>query len=874
MKHKKPPRPPRLLHFFLKHLTLYDAHHSILGDFEESFRMITRNRGILRAQLWYTAQVLQSLVAYFKLLAAAGFGLFFNYLKLTLRNLRRHQLYTAINICGLSVGLAAVILIFLYMRFETSYDCYHLDADHIYRIVDQEYTAIPYILGDMLQDQSPEIKDMVRIKELTIWGPLLLNIEEKQVLEDRLFMVEPSIVQIFSYQFIHGDPKSALGHPSALVLTESSAQRYFGHSNPLGKTVNINNVPFQVTAVLADIAANSHFHFNALVSTASQKAINPDSDDQISWSSSNYKTYVKLIPKSNLEQVAARANTIFSKNREESPILRMQPLKDIHLYSHLRSEFEANGDINNVRFAAAIGLLILMVAVLNFMNLASAHSLNRSREVGLRKVLGAQRSQLVRQFLGEAGIFIFISSILGLGIAHGLLPYFRLLTGTELSWGYVPWHTLALFFLIVIILVGTVAGSYPAFFASRFQPIKALRGDKLTVSHRFSLRNLFVGIQFAITLIFVCAALIIWSQLQYIKNRQLGIENERIIYIELPRAARHHHQAIKTELLSLSGVIAATASDFLPSTNSQNIGSTWEGRIETEDVYLGKVSVDPDFISTFGIEVVAGKAFIPDNQPGSTYIVNETAAQLIGDGIIEQAVGKILDMGTWSSRPDRIIGVVKDFHFRSLHRAIEPLVLFLDASRIIVRPGAKQTYKLEPFRYVSARFKIENLDNITTHVQNICQKFIPYAAESWSFFDQDFDRLYAAEKRTAHFMVTLALTAVILAAMGLLGLSIYAVENRRKEIGIRRVMGASTTTILFLFFKDFFRIHLGSMIFAFPIIAYAMHNWLQNFAYRISLAPWIFILSAVFTAVLFFVTSSLNVYKNATANPAVCLRHE
>jgi putative ABC transport system permease protein len=869
------PHPPRFARWLLNRMTAYEAHHSIQGDFEETFRKIAEQKGILRARLWYNSQVLRGVPKYLRLLINAGLGLFSNYLKLTLRNLRRYRFYAVINIFGLAIGLASLFLIYLYVRFETSYDKYHPDSGRIYRLVDEGFTAVPYILGNRLKEQTPEMEEIVRLKELTYWGSLILEAEGKQVLEKKLFAADPSLFNIFSFKFIQGSQDSALSHPGALTLTKSTALRYFGSKDPLNKAVVIDGFPFQVTAVIADIPPNTHFHFNAVVSTSAIADLSKGYDDRDTWTSSNYKTYVKLHQKADPLNFESRVNTIYRNEREDSPDLRLQALTDIHLYSHLRSEFEANGDIRYIRFAVGIGLVILMVAVLNFMNLASAHSLHRSREIGMRKVLGAQRSQLVHQFIGEATAFTALASLLAVGLAYSLLPVFSHLTGSKLEISQTPWGMLILFLLAVIVLVGTAAGSYPAFFASGFQPVKALQGAaKAAGSRRFPLRNFLVGFQFIVSIIFVCSSLVIWRQMNYMKKNQLGDNSERIIIIELPRQARHLHQSIKIDLLSHTGVSAATASDFLPSTNSQNIGSTWEGRIESEDIYLAKINVDIDFLSTFGIEVVAGEPFTDKHRPGSTYMVNETAARLIGDGNIKSAVGKVLQMATWTSRPDRIIGVVKDFHFRSLHRDIEPMVFFLDSSRKIPRPRSNRTINHEPFKYVSAAIAPGQLESVVKHIKKLCRHYIPYSADSWFFFDEDFARLYAAEQRIARFMLLLAIIAVSLAGLGLLGLSIYTVESRRKEIGIRRVMGASTSTILILFFKDLFRIHLIAMLFAFPIVYYFMHGWLNNFAYRISLGPWFFAAGAFLTAALFFVTSSANVLKNAAANPADTLRYE
>jgi putative ABC transport system permease protein len=721
---------------------------------------------------------------------------------------------------------------------------------------------------------SPDIEAMVRLKDMTGWNELIVEAGGKLFMGKGIFMAESSFFGIFYGRFLSGDPASALAHPSALVLTESAALKYFGRSDPLGETLTIRDIPFQVTAVISDPPANSHFQYSTLIAASAQKALDPASDDQFSWTSANYKTYLKLTPGADVGAVESRVNTLYSEGREDPPDLRLQALVDIHLRSRLRGEFEANGDIRNVRFAGAVGFILLMTAVLNFMNLASAHSLHRSREIGMRKVLGARRPQLIRQFLGEALVFVGLAAGVSLGLVAAMLPQFRSLTGSQVGWDQGSWGGLALFLAAVIGLVGTAAGSYPAFFASGFQPARALRGDVPAASRRLPLRNLLVGIQFTVTLVFVCSTLFVWSQMRYVKRLQLDAGDERIVTIDLPRAARHHHLAIKSELASHPGIRAACSSNFLPSTNDENISSTWEGRVDTGDVYLNKVAVDLDFLNTFGIEVIAGEPFSRKHRPGGTYMVNETAARIIGDGVMERAVGKTLTMHTWSSRPGPIIGVVRDFHYRSQHQEIGPLVLFLDSSRTVANPYRNEPYRIEPFRYVSARVGSRDLPEVLELVRTLCSRFIPYAPDAWSFFDKDFDRVYAAERRTARFLTTFALAALILASMGLLGLSMYSVQNRRKEIGIRRVLGASAPAILFLFFKDFLRIHLWSMLIAFPIIGIAMHRWLNNFAYRISLVSWIFAAGALLTAALFFVTSSLNVVKKAAADPVDTLRSE
>jgi len=336
-------RPPRFLAYILRHMSLYDAHHAQEGDFEETFRRISQSKGVQAARFWYMKEVLRSIPEYLKIATYTGIGLLFNYIKLTLRGLKKHRIYAVINICGLAIGLAAVILIFLYVRFETSFDRYHPDSDRIFRIVDQEFTAIPFILGNQMQDQSPEIEDMLRLKEVTHWGALVVKADGVFHLERKILMAEPSLFRLLTYRFLYGSPESAFSSPQALVLTESTARRYFGQSEPSGQTVVIKGIPFQVTAVIEDIPANTHIHFNAAVPAAAESSLDPRSDDQTSWTSSNYKTYVKIAPLADLHSIESRVNVLYSQGREEHSELHLQPLTDIHLYSHLRSEYEANG---------------------------------------------------------------------------------------------------------------------------------------------------------------------------------------------------------------------------------------------------------------------------------------------------------------------------------------------------------------------------------------------------------------------------------------------------------------------------------------------------------------------------------------------------
>jgi putative ABC transport system permease protein len=864
----KAPNPPGWACWLISRLSLYEGHHSTLGDFEETFRQIVSRKSIHAARLWYSIQALRLFSSYMRLVFATGVDLLVNYIKVGLRSLRRHKLYTAINISGLAIGLTTVFLIVLYVTHELSFDRHFEHAQRIHRIVLEDYVGTPYILGDTLKEQVPGIEEIVRVKHLTDDGPVMLTARGRKFMEKALYLANASLFKVFSFKFVFGNPETALFDPNSVVLTESTARRYFGRDDPLGEIILYGkDLSLQVTAVIADLPSTTHFHFNAVI-PAALYAHFAGGGEQTSWTSFNYLTYLLLYAEASPEEVLGKATALVNSHQENPRALYMQRLLDIHLHSHLRGELEENGDMSYLSIYTAVGIIILLLACINFMNLGSAHSFNRSGEVGIRKVLGAQRTQIVRQFIGEAVLIALLSAVLAVIFAQLALPFFRQLSGRELAWGSVPWAVLVPALFIVVVLTGVAAGSYPAFYASSFQPVRTLQGAPKLRSQRFPLRNLLVGLQFVISILFIGCTMFIFSQMHYLKTRKLGIDQSRIITIRLPDEALGESEAIKAELLRHSAILKATGSSFLPSVVQNRIGSTWEGKMETDDVHLWRITVDEDFISTFGIEVVEGEAFQAQHTPGSTYIVNQEAAKLIGG----QVVGKTLSMSSGVSRPGKIIGVVRDFNFRSLHFAIEPMVLFLDANRTFEFRG--EQYNHTPFRYISAKVDGKDLREGIKQVQDVCRSFIPYDPDCWFFFDEEFGRMYVSEQKTAGLMVALSLIAVVLAGMGLLGLSIYAVERRRKEIGIRRVLGASVPSVLFLFFRDFLYIHGAAMLVGFPLIYLTMNRWLANFAYRIAIGPWVFVLTAVLTAALFFITGSSSVIKAAAVHPADSLRYE
>jgi len=862
------PCPPRLARWLLTRLSLYDANHSIFSDFEETFLSLVEKKGPFRARLWYSTQTLQSILSYVRLVFASGLDLLANYIKVAFRSLRRHKIYSAINITGLTIGLAAVLLIVLFLSRELSFDRHHKNAERIYRIVSGDFVGMPYILGDRLREQVPGIEHIARLKHLSDESSFLLESHGRKYLISDLYMTDASVFKVFSFRFLYGDPTTALRDPNSIVLSQSTALRFFGREDPIGEVLNHDrDLALQVTAVVADFPSTSHFHFKALVPTVLSTRFH-GSSDLTSWTSFNYLTYLLLSPQASATGVLDKATTLINAHQKKPRALRLQPLLDIHLHSHLRGELEENSDISTMRIYAAVGAIILFLACINFMNLGSAHSLNRSREVGIRKVLGAKRNQIARQFISESVFIVFLSALLAVLLAQIVLPLFRQLTYKDLAWADAPWGLLIPVLFIAIIFTGVAAGSYPGFIASSYQPVHTLQGRQKTGAGRGPFRNLLVTLQFIISIFFIGCTLFVLNQMHFLRSQKLGLDQERIITIKLPDEAMRESASVKAELLKHPAVLKATCSSFLPSVPQNRISSTWEGRMEEESVSLWRINVDEDFIDTFGIEVVEGEAFKAKHTPGSTYIVNQAAAELIGN----RTVGTMLTMASGLCRPGKIIGVVKDFNFRSLHNAIEPMVLFLDQNRMLEFRGRQ--YNHAAFRYISVKAAGGGLKEAVQHVEDVCRAFFPYAANNWFFFDEEFGRMYRREQRTAGLMVVLSVIAVALAGMGLLGLSIFAVEKRRKEIGIRRILGASVPSVLLLFFRDFLYIHALAVLIGFPIVYVVVNRWLNNFAYRIAAKPWVFAVTAVLTAALFFATGSSSVVKAAASNPVESLRQE
>jgi putative ABC transport system permease protein len=803
-----------------------------------------------------------------------------NYLKIALRNLLRHKGYSLINILGLAVGMASCILILLYVHDELSYDKYHEQADQIYRVTREWFNSdgssslhlghVAPPIGPLLKNDFPDILQMARINS---GGNPLLRHGDKVFQEERFYFADPNIFEIFTLPLLKGDPKNALADPNGVVLTPAMARKYFGDEEPLGQVLNIDGqADLKVTGVMQEVPANSHFHFDFL---GSMKLLEQAFGEQEfkNWGSNNYATYL-LFPKNYQVENFKKAVPDFigrhhpdGKEAIPQTTLHLQRLTDIHLHSHLDSEIEANGNIVYVYIFSAIAFFLLLIACINFMNLATARSANRAKEVGLRKVVGAERRQLIRQFLGETVVMALIALLLAVVLVEVALPKFNAFAGKELALRSQGMLFILASLLGVTLFAGIVAGSYPAFFLSHFQPVAVLKGQKIG-STRSRFRSVLVIFQFAISIILIVGMGVVYNQLEYCRTKNLGLNKEHIVVlpVEQGQEIARRYPDIKNQLLQHPQIAGVAASKRVPSGRllDSSGGSVPVGdKYEPLNFRIANVRVDHSFIDTYGIQMAAGRNFSVEFPTDSTeaFLLNETAVTKIGWASPEAVIGQPFQYG---NRKGRIIGVVKDFNYESLHQPITPIIL-------LIAP--------QSFNSISVKIRAEQPTDIAATLEFLKQKwqeFRPNFPFQYSFIDERYEQLYQSEHRLGQIFGTFSLLAVFIACLGLFGLASYTAEQRTKEIGVRKVLGASLGNIVLLLSKEFALLVAVATLLSWPLAYFAMRLWLQEFAYRININHQIltFLLAAVLAFAIALITVSFQSIKAAMTNPVEALRYE
>ena len=802
--------------------------------------------------------------------------MFKNYLKVAFRYLLKHRTYSLMNIIGLAVGMACCILILLYVRDEVRYDRFHEHADRIYRLTlgtneDGQPTNAnsSFAQGPALAQDFQDVEAVVRFRKMG-WGEKrVFAHDDSRFYEERFFFADKDVFDVFTFPFLAGDPETALADPFSIVLTEAMSQKYFGHQNPLGQTISLDPyndgefTDYKVTGVLKDIPHYSHIQFDFLASFASQKDLEV-MEGRRGWGLESAFTYVLLKPGVAAEKIQAKLPAFLERHvgKDYWNTLHLQPLTEIHLHSHLRAELEPNGDIAYVYLFSAIAAFILLIACINFMNLATAQSAQRAKEVGLRKVVGAFRHELVRQFLLESVFLSALALILALLLIEASLPLLNSIAGKQIEISYA--HNLLFVATMVglALLTGIVAGGYPAFFLSSRRPVDSLTGKSGGGrSAAATLRKGLVIFQFAISVGLIVCTTVVYYQMQYIRGKNLGFDRDLIIVAPLNDQIRQSYRSARHALLQDSKLLAMTVSEQVPAKAGNGAGYTIEGLDEPQG--FTRFFVDQNFLKTYGIGLAAGRDFDEEIASDATgaYLVNEafirsaewsSAEEALGRGITMRHNGQIYN--------GQIVGVTRDFQIFSFRTSVWPLV-------INIMP-------LDKLNFISFRIAPQNVRATLDFIGKVWRQFAPSYPFDYYFLDDDFERLHQADQQLGQIFQGFAWLAIGIASLGLFGLAAFTAEQRTKEIGIRKVLGATVGNVTALLSKDFVRLVLLANLLAWPIAWFAMNKWLENFAYRIEISWWVFALAGGLALLIALLTVSTQAVRAALANPVESLRYE
>ena len=801
-----------------------------------------------------------------------------NYLVVAWRTLKRQKGHSFINITGLAIGFICCLMIFLFVQDELSYDRFHEKASQIFRvttegrIADREFNIAMSSppLAKALKDEFPQVLQTVRL--FRPWDRILVRCKDKKFNEKRFFYADSTIFDIFTIPLVHGDSRTALSQSHSLVITRTAAQKYFGSENPLGHTLSVDDkIDFQITGVAEDAPLNSHFHFDFL---ASLTTIHLSRD--LNWFNGCLYTYALLQEDGSYHQLESELPAFVQKymgpqvqnvmgfsiedffKLGNSFAFNLQPITDIHLHSNLDYELEANSDVRYVYIFSAIAFFILFIASVNFINLSTARSSTRANEVGVRKVLGSNRSQLVRQFLSESVLLSLLSLLLAAVFLELFLPFFNNLIGKNLSVHFGNWLILPAI-IGMTLLFGIIAGSYPAFFLASFQPISTLKGKPGPGGRSAGIRYGLVVFQFAISITLLVVTFVVYEQLEYIRYKKLGFDKDHVVVIQRASALKQQSQAFKQALSQYPSIISTALSNYLPGNdfdiNGYRSGESPEGELQP----LNQWFADHDFARTLQLEMAAGRFFSSDStKDSSSIVINQSAARMLG---MTEPLGKHLQTVIKGNELNlTIIGVLKDFHYESLHKEIRPLVI-----RNLLNANGD---------YISIRLGPDNLSKTLALLEKKWEEFTPDQPFEYFFLDDSFDKLYRSEQRAGQLFTAFSIIAGLIACLGLLGLAAFSTEQRTKEVGIRKVLGASVPSIIVLLTKGFTKWMLVANLIAWPVAYYVMDRWLHNFAYRTSIELWIFPASALLTLGIALVTVSFLAVRAAFANPVEALRYE
>jgi putative ABC transport system permease protein len=793
-----------------------------------------------------------------------------NLLKIAFRTIRKDKVYSAINVAGLTIGITCSLFLLLYILDELSYDRYHKNADTIYRVVsnikepDNAFTwaVVQIPLAEELRDNYPEVKNAVRF-----FGTdrTLYKNGDKQFYEEDFVLTDSTVFDMFTYEFTVGDPATALDAPFSIVLSESIAGKYFGKHQVLGESIQSQQgEEFKITGVIKDVPFNSHYRFDALISKSTRL------QQQGSWGSFGVFTYIQLPDNYELSKMYSSLDKIIKE--KVNPIFEqygisinyeLQKITDIHLHSKIQDEAEEGGDISYIYIFGAVAAFMLIIACINYINLATARSANRAKEVGIRKVMGSERRQLILQFITESIVLAVASLVVSLVLIYALLPGFNSLANKHITFAYLFQGPVLLALMAIVIVVGVIGGSYPAFYLSGFNPVQVLKGKLAVRGESSVLRKSLVVLQFSISIFMLISTLIVFNQLGYMRNKDLGFDKSRVLRLELSRQTIQNAGALVNKLKQSTEVVSAGMADSSP---GQGIGKLLmkvedrDGKMTDRGVDL--FTADYDFVKSLGMTIVEGRDFSRDIPSDTTYavLVNEAMVKRMG---WENPIGRKFEFpggppGAILER--RVIGVIKDYHQNSLYDAIEPLMILLG----------------HELNYVFVRTQEGDVRKSLAAVESIWKEVNPNDPFEYNFLDQDFNSQYKSDEKRSQIFTAFSLLTIFIACLGLLGLAAFTTELRTKEIGVRKIIGASVQSLVLLVSNEFFLLVAIGLIIACPVAWYFTDNWLQNFAYRINLkGEWpTFVLSALAALVIAFATVGYHVVRTAIANPVKSLRDE
>ena len=786
-----------------------------------------------------------------------------------LRNIKKYKGYTVLNVIGLAIGITCCLFLIFYIQDELSYDRYNEKADRIVRI--NSYINEPenhmklaitqYVLGPELKKDFPEVEDAVRF---VANGKTMFKNGDLRFYEDKLYYTDSNVFRVFTYHFIEGNPETALREPNSIVLTQTSAEKYFGkNTSAIGKTLQSNaGKIYNVTGVIKDVPKNSHLLFTALISISSL----PKDYDGGGWGNFNIYTYALLKP--NTDQAAFEKKLLVLYDQFMAPIFTqfnikihygVQPIADIHLHSDMTNEPEELGSMSYIYIFSAIALFMLIIACINYMNISTARSARRAKEIGIRKVNGSNKVQLISQFLLESLLTAGVALLLSIGLVLVLLPVFNSLSGKSLSFSELMQPATLLILLGIVVFAGIGGGLYPAFYLSKFNPVTVLKGSLSKSSSNVNLRRALIVVQFSISMIMLVCTYVVYRQLQYVRNKDLGFDKEQVISIDVDGSANVQSKVIafKDALKENSKVVSVSASQSRPGNGNINfILFSLDSKNGKVDKGVSCYGVDEDYFSTLGIKLIKGRNFSSPSDTLRSIIVNENLVNYFG---WKDPIGQIVkSSGDTSKNYFQVIGVVKDFNQKSLYNPMEPLILFYQPH------GNDVLVKLSP----------QNISSSLSGIEKSWKAIFPDLPFQYVFLDQDFDSQYAADQKRGKIFTAFSIITILITCLGLLGLIAFTTQQRQKEIGIRKVMGAGLSQIVPLIVKNFVVLVGLSCLIAFPTAWYFMSKWLEIFPYNTGLSPVPFVVSAIIILMITLLSVTFHTLKAALANPVKSLRTE